>query len=102
MKISVVAQTMDEKALYDLLDEAEKENCTNFTKKCFDRLGGKATRKFIMLIILKKSKKKARQRAIFTRSCLDIVATTVLNFCVRDGNRCVHRVITTRPIFYSG
>jgi len=42
MKISVVAQTMDEKALYDLLDEAEKENCTNFTKKCFDRLGGKA------------------------------------------------------------
>ena len=26
----------------------------------------------------------------------DIFATTVLNFCVRDGNRCVHRAIATR------
>ena len=25
-----------------------------------------------------------------------IVATTVLNFCVRDGNRCVHCAIATR------
>ena len=29
----------------------------------------------------------------------DIFATTVLNFCVRDGNRCVHRAIATR-LFY--
>ena len=24
---------------------------------------------------------------------------TVLNFCVRDGNRCVHRAIVTRLFF---
>ena len=52
-----------------------------------------------MILLQKKAKKKARQRAILSRTSLDIVATTVLNFCVRDGNRCVHRVITTRPIF---
>ena len=49
-----------------------------------------------MILLQKKAKKKARQRAILSRTSLDIVATTVLNFCVRDGNRCVHRAITTR------
>ena len=29
----------------------------------------------------------------------DTFATTVLNFCVRDGNRCVHRAIATRLFF---
>ena len=34
--------------------------------------------------------------AIFTRARLDIVAAEVLNFCVRDENRCVHFAIITR------
>ena len=40
-------------------------------------------------------KKKAQQRAIFPSSP-DIVATVVLNFCVRDGNRCDHHAKATR------
>ena len=38
------------------------------------------------------------QRAIFTRARLDIVAAEVLNFCVRDENRCVHFAIITRSL----
>ena len=29
----------------------------------------------------------------------DTIAVTVLNFCVRDGYRCVHRAIVTRLFF---
>ena len=36
------------------------------------------------------------QRAIFTGACPDIFAAEVLNFCVRDENRCVHLAIVTR------
>ena len=36
-----------------------------------------------------------RQRTIFTRAGLDIVVAGMLNFCVRDGNRCDHSAITT-------
>ena len=38
------------------------------------------------------------QLAIFTRARLDIVAVEVLNFCVRDENRCVHFAIATRSL----
>ena len=40
-------------------------------------------------------KEKARQLAILP-DCSDTFAVTVLNFCVRDGNRCDHRAIVTR------
>ena len=36
------------------------------------------------------------QRVIFTRAGLAIVTAKVLNFCVRDGNRCDHFAIATR------
>ena len=36
--------------------------------------------------------KKNRQRPIFAYT---IVSAEVLNFCVRDGNRCVHFAIVT-------
>ena len=36
------------------------------------------------------------QWAIFTSAGLDIVAAKVLNFCVRDGNRCDHFATITR------
>ena len=38
------------------------------------------------------------QRAIFTGARPDIVAAEVLNFCVRDENRCVHFAIATRSL----
>ena len=40
-------------------------------------------------------KEKARQRATLAPEGTTI-AVTVLNFCVRDGNRCAHRAIVTR------
>ena len=40
-------------------------------------------------------KEKARQLAILA-SKLTTFATAVLNFCVRDGNRCDHRAIAAR------
>ena len=36
------------------------------------------------------------QRVIFTTAGVAIVTAKVLNFCVRDGYRCVHFAITTR------
>ena len=36
-----------------------------------------------------------RQLAIFAGAGPTIVAVGVLNFCVRDGNRCVHSAIAT-------
>ena len=36
------------------------------------------------------------QRAIFTGACPAIFAAKMLNFCVRDGNRCDHFAIITR------
>ena len=41
-------------------------------------------------------KNEAWQLAIFTMASIAIVATRMLNFCVRNGNRCVHPAITTR------
>ena len=38
------------------------------------------------------------QRAIFTGASPDIVAADMLNFCVRDENRCVHIAIATRSL----
>ena len=38
----------------------------------------------------------AWQLAIFTMAGIAIVAVKMLNFCVRDGNRCVHLAIITR------
>ena len=52
-----------------------------------------------MIINIEKAKKKTWQRAILTRSRLDTFAAEVLNFCVRDGNRCVHLAIATRFFF---
>ena len=43
-------------------------------------------------------KKEARQRATLAGSPATI-ATAVLNFCVRDGDRCDHRAIATRLLF---
>ena len=40
-------------------------------------------------------KEKARQRAILAPEGATF-AVTVLNFCVRDGNRCDHRAIAAR------
>ena len=37
--------------------------------------------------------KKAWQRPIFAYT---IVGAVVLNFCVRDGNRCIHYAIVTK------
>ena len=34
--------------------------------------------------------------SLFSLAKLDTFATTVLNFCVRDGNRCGHCAIVTR------
>ena len=48
---------------------------------------------FIRSFFQKKS--PAARYSVFS----DTFATTVLNFCVRDGNRCVHRAITTRLFF---
>ena len=42
--------------------------------------------------------KKSRQLAIFAYT---IFAVKVLNFCVRDGNRCVHFAIVTYKIYYT-
>ncbi len=39
--------------------------------------------------------KKDRRSAILTEASPAIVAAEVLNFCVRDGNRCVHSAIIT-------
>ena len=39
------------------------------------------------------------QRAIFTGASPDIVAADMLNFCVRDENRCVHIAIATRSLW---
>ena len=52
----------------------------------------------------KKTKKKAPwegnrrtwQRAAFTMAGIAILAAEMLNFCVRDGNRCDHFAIVTR------
>ena len=38
------------------------------------------------------------QRALFTRAGLAIFAAEMLNFCVRDGYRCVHLAIATRSL----
>ncbi len=38
------------------------------------------------------------QRAIFTGASPAIVAADMLNFCVRDENRCVHIAIATRSL----
>ena len=38
------------------------------------------------------------QRVIFTMAGIAIVTAKVLNFCVRDGYRCVHFAITTRSL----
>ena len=58
------------------------------------------------LIALLISKKKTHQmmsqitwqRAIFTGASPAIVAADMLNFCVRDENRCVHIAIATRSL----
>ena len=50
---------------------------------------------------IKKSTKKAWQRVILAGSRPTTFTATVLNFCVRDGNRCVHSAIVTR-LFLSG
>ena len=42
-------------------------------------------------------KKKNRQRATFAYA---IIAAVVLNFCVRDGYRCVHHAIITGFFFF--
>ena len=36
------------------------------------------------------------QRAAFTMAGIAILAAEMLNFCVRDGNRCDHFAIVTR------
>ena len=36
------------------------------------------------------------QRAIFTMASIAIFTAGMLNFCVRDGNRCDHSAIATR------
>ena len=41
---------------------------------------------------------KTWQCAILTKASLAIVAAEVLNFCVRDENRCVHFAIITRSL----
>ena len=46
-------------------------------------------------------KEKAQRRAILS-PLGDTFATAVLNFCVRDGNRCVHRAIATRLFLERG
>ena len=47
--------------------------------------------------ITQRIKKEARRRAIFAGlPGLTIFAAAVLNFCVRDGDRCDHRAIATR------
>ena len=59
---------------------------------------------YVFFYILKRNKKKDSQQcesitwqfAIFTRAGLAIFAVKVLNFCVRNGNRCVHFAIITR------
>ena len=38
---------------------------------------------------------EAWQLAIFTMASIAIVATRMLNFCVRNGYRCVHSAIVT-------
>ena len=45
--------------------------------------------------------KKEQKKSPATCSSLltDTIAVTVLNFCVRDGYRCVHRAIVTRLFF---
>ena len=45
--------------------------------------------------LIKKGKKKDWQLAIFAYT---IFAVKVLNFCVRDGNRCIHFAIVTNTI----
>ena len=49
---------------------------------------------------IKKASKEAQtwQLAIFTGAGPAIVTVKVLNFCVRDGNRCVHFAIATRSL----
>ena len=42
-----------------------------------------------------KKHKKNRQLAIFAGASPTIFAVEVLNFCVRDGNRCFHFAIVT-------
>ena len=46
--------------------------------------------------VMKLNFRLAWQLAIFTMASIAIVATRMLNFCVRNGNRCVHPAITTR------
>ena len=48
--------------------------------------------------IHKPKKKRARQLAALSD---DTIATMVLNFCVRNGNRCAHHVIVTRLLSLS-
>ena len=59
---------------------------------------------FLLNIIIKNApkrgegvKKKNRQRATFAYA---IIAAVVLNFCVRDGYRCVHHAIITGFFFF--
>ena len=53
-------------------------------------------------ILKKKTHRKMSQitwqHAIFTGASPDIVAADMLNFCVRDENRCVHIAIATRSL----
>ena len=52
-----------------------------------------------------KSNKKQIKKSLATcyscRYSPTTFAATVLNFCVRDGNRCVHSAIVTRLFFFS-
>ena len=53
-------------------------------------------------IILNQQNKIKRQKkspATCYSLLTDTIAVTVLNFCVRDGYRCVHRAIVTRLFF---
>ena len=43
-----------------------------------------------------KGNRRTWQRATFTMAGIAILAAEMLNFCVRDGNRCDHFAIVTR------
>ena len=45
-----------------------------------------------------KGHKKTRQRAMFAGAGPTIFAAGVLNFCVRDVNRCIHSAIATGSV----
>ena len=49
--------------------------------------------------VQKNDKKKNRQLAIFAGASPTIFAVEVLNFCVRDGNRCFHFAIVTGSFY---